>query len=84
MRGMTNPHEIEYEPWDPAAPSPFTSLAGERFEGTKGDRALFRTRDGDVMPVPPGWLVVRLEAGDPFISAPYHLGGPEVTYSAAG
>lgn len=84
MRITTNPVGGDAEPWDPAAPSPFTSLAGSRFEGTQGENALFRTWDGDLMAVLPGWLVIRLEGQEPFISAPYHLGGPEVTYSAAG
>lgn len=83
MRGTTNAHEIDYEPWDPRAPQAFTALAGERFAGTEGDRALFRAASGGVIPVPPGWLVIRLEGGEPFVSAPEHLGGPEATYSAA-
>jgi hypothetical protein len=83
MRGKTNPHEIEYEPWNPAARGPFTALAGHRFEGTEGECALFRQVSGGVMPVPPGWLVIRLDGQEPFVSAPEHLGGPEATYSAA-
>jgi hypothetical protein len=66
---------IQYESWNPDNPQPFTELAGEAFLGTDENLALFRTAEGCVMHVHPGWSVLRLpdDPAQPMLMTPTAL-----------
>jgi hypothetical protein len=63
MRAATMQAEVEYEPWDPASPEAFTTLAGSQFLRVEDGNAVCRQMDGREEVLPAGWLAIRKDEG---------------------
>jgi hypothetical protein len=84
MQVITQRISGEAEPFNPEDPQAFTALAGDQLTAVDGDMAVVRTRSGQELRLPAGWLAIRPDGETAVIFAePESLGSPRSVWRQA-